>query len=40
LAAKQAGARVVIVNHQPTPMDADALLRGPIGEMRPAVCAA
>ena len=40
--AKQAGARVVIVNDQPTPIDslADALLRGPIGEVLPAVCAA
>ncbi len=39
---KQAGARIVIVNNQPTPMDslADALLRGPIGEVLPAVCAA
>ena len=40
--AKEAGARIVIVNNQPTPMDplADALLRGPIGEVLPAVCAA
>jgi NAD-dependent deacetylase len=40
--AKHAGARVVIINNQPTPMDplADALLRGPIGEVLPAVCAA
>jgi NAD-dependent deacetylase len=40
--AKQAGARIVIVNNQPTPMDslADALLHGPIGEVLPAVCAA
>ena len=40
--AKAAGARVVIVNNQPTPMDAlaDALLRGAIGEVLPAVCAA
>ena len=39
--AHQAGARVVIVNHQPTAMDplADALLRGPIGELLPAICA-
>ena len=40
--ARDAGARVVIVNDQPTPMDplADALLRGPIGEVLPAICAA
>ena len=40
--AKEAGARIVIINNQPTPMDslADALLRGPIGEVLPAVCAA
>ena len=40
--ARQAGARIVIINNQPTPMDpvADALLRGPIGEVLPAVCAA
>ena len=39
--ARQAGARIVIVNNQPTPMDpvADALLRGPIGDVLPAVCA-
>ena len=39
--AKEAGARIVIVNNQPTPMDslADALVRGPIGEVLPAVCA-
>jgi NAD-dependent deacetylase len=38
--AKEAGARVVIVNDQPTPLDtiADALLRGPIGELLPAIC--
>jgi NAD-dependent deacetylase len=38
--AKQAGARVVIVNNQPTPMDplADAILRGSIGEVLPALC--
>ena len=38
--AKEAGARIVIINNQPTPMDpvADALLRGPIGEVLPAVC--
>ena len=40
--AKQAGARVVIVNNQPTPMDAlaDVLFEGPIGEVLPALCAA
>lgn len=40
-AAADAGARIVIVNHQPTPMDplADALLRGPIGDLLPAICA-
>ncbi len=40
--AKRAGARVVIVNNQPTPMDtlADAVLRGPIGAVLPAICAA
>ena len=40
--ARKAGARIVIINNQPTPMDpvADALLRGPIGEVLPAVCAA
>ena len=39
--AKATGARIVIINNQPTPMDAlaDALLRGPIGEVLPAVCA-
>ena len=39
--AKDAGARIVIINNQATPMDpvADALLRGPIGEALPAVCA-
>lgn len=38
--AKDAGARVVIVNDQPTPLDgiADALLRGPIGELLPEIC--
>jgi NAD-dependent deacetylase len=41
-AASDAGARIVIMNNQPTPLDplADALLRGPIGELLPAVCAA
>ena len=40
--AKAVGARIVIMNNQPTPMDsiADALLRGPIGDVLPAVCAA
>jgi NAD-dependent deacetylase len=39
--AKAAGARVVIVNGQPTHMDrhADALLIGPIGELLPALVA-
>lgn len=37
--AKQAGARVVIVNGEPTAMDdvADVVLRGPIGELLPAI---
>ena len=36
--AKDAGARVVILNAEPTDMDglADAVLRGPIGEILPA----
>ena len=36
-AAKEAGARVVIVNAEPTEMDAlaDAVLRGSIGELLP-----
>ena len=40
--AKDAGARIVIMNDQPTPLDdlADALLRGPIGELLPSICAA
>ena len=40
--AHQAGARVVIINNQPTAMDplANALLRGPISEVLPAICAA
>jgi NAD-dependent deacetylase len=40
--AKRAGARVVIMNDQPTPFDdiADAVLRGPIGDALPAVCGA
>jgi NAD-dependent deacetylase len=38
-AAKRAGARVVIVNAQPTPFDgtADAVLRDPIGEILPRI---
>jgi len=38
--AKDAGARVVIVNADPTPMDdvADALLRGSISEILPQIC--
>jgi NAD-dependent deacetylase len=38
-AAKRAGARVVIVNAQPTPFDgtADAVLRNPIGEILPRI---
>ncbi len=40
--AKRAGARVVILNAEPTPLDdiADALLRGPISEILPAICRA
>lgn len=40
--AKQAGARLVIVNNQPTPFDeiADAVLREPIGDVLPALCEA
>ena len=40
--AKQAGARVVIMNNQATPMDplADALLREPIGDVLPGLCSA
>ena len=39
-AAKAAGARIVIVNAEPTPFDdmADAVLRRPIGEILPALC--
>jgi len=39
--AKEAGAKVVIVNAEPTAMDelADELLTGAIGELLPAVCA-
>jgi NAD-dependent deacetylase len=38
--AKQMGARVVIVNAEPTAMDdlADAILQGPISELLPALC--
>jgi len=38
--ARDAGARIVIMNDQPTPLDtlAHALLRGPIGELLPALC--
>ena len=40
--AREVGARIVIVNAQPTAMDdlADAVLRGTIGELLPAICAA
>jgi len=40
--AKDNGAKVVIMNDQTTPMDdlADALLRGAIGELLPAICEA
>jgi NAD-dependent deacetylase len=40
--AKAAGARVVIVNAQPTPFDdiADAVLREPIGDVLPRLCRA
>ena len=40
-AARAAGARVVIVNAEPTPFDevADAVLRGRIGDILPAICA-
>lgn len=39
-AAHDAGARVVIINNQPTPMDplADVLMRGAIGELLPPLC--
>jgi NAD-dependent deacetylase len=39
--AKSAGARVVIVNAEPTPFDdiADAVLRAPIGDVLPRLCA-
>lgn len=40
--AKSSGARVVIVNAEPTPFDdiADAVLREPIGQVLPALCGA
>jgi len=39
--AKSSGARVVIVNAEPTPFDqiADAVIRAPIGEVLPRICA-
>jgi NAD-dependent deacetylase len=39
--AKEAGARLVIVNAEPTPFDAlaDVVLRDPIGRVLPAICA-
>jgi NAD-dependent protein deacetylase/lipoamidase len=39
--AKSAGARVVIINGEPTPFDqlADAVIRAPIGETLPRICA-
>lgn len=41
-AAHENGARVVIVNNQPTAMDplADAVIRAPIGEVLPQICGA
>ncbi len=41
-AAVEAGARIVILNNQPTPMDplADAIVRQPIGEVLPLLCEA
>ena len=40
--AHQAGARVIIMNNQPTPLDglAGLLLNGPIGELLPPICRA
>jgi NAD-dependent deacetylase len=40
--AKTAGARVIIINAEPTPFDnlADAVLRTPIGEVLPNICSA
>ena len=39
--AARAGARVVIINAEPTPLDdvADAVIREPIGEVLPRICA-
>jgi len=39
--ARDAGARIVIMNNQPTPMDsfAHAVMRGPIGQLLPLICA-
>jgi NAD-dependent deacetylase len=39
--AKSAGARIVIVNAEPTPLDhvADVVIRAPIGEVLPRICA-
>ena len=39
--AKEAGARLVIVNAEPTPFDdlADVVLRDPIGRVLPSICA-
>ena len=39
--ARDAGAKIVIMNDQPTPMDAlaDAVIRGSIGELLPPMCA-
>ena len=39
--AKESGANVVIVNAEPTPFDdlADVVLREPIGEVLPSICA-
>ena len=41
-AAKSAGARLVIVNAEPTPFDdlADAVIRAPIGQVLPVLCGA
>ena len=38
--AKKAGARVIIANAEPTPMDhlADAVIADPIGEVLPLIC--
>jgi NAD-dependent deacetylase len=39
--AKETGARIVIVNAEPTPFDdlADVVLREPIGQVLPSICA-